>query len=454
MIDLKGTKVALISLGCDKNLMDSEVMLGLINEEGCLPTNNAAEAGVIIVNTCGFILDASQESVNSIIDAAEYKKTGVCKAVVVTGCLAQRYKDDIFDEMPEVDAVVGVTEYAKIVGIIKSALSGEKQAYISDASGEVSENALMKRIVSTPKHYAYMKIAEGCDNCCTYCTIPSIRGKYRSRKTESLIKEAELLAEKGVKELILVAQDTSLYGKDLYGKPVLHELLRKLSEIEGIEWLRILYCYPEHITDELINEMAANKKVLHYIDMPIQHSSDAVLKLMGRRSTAKQLTKIVEKLRTAMPDIAIRTTIITGFPGETEKDFDELISFLKKNRFDRLGVFAYSKEEGTPAYKLKGHIPNKIKQKRKDKIMELQNKISAEKCAQYLGREILVLVDGSLDEQNMFCGRSFTDSPNIDGLVFIKSDKTLQAGDFVRVKITETSDYDLIGDVVKNEPAE
>ncbi len=441
-------KISFVSLGCDKNLIDSEIMLGLIDEEGYTITYDDSEADVIIINSCGFIMDANQEAIDKILEMADYKRDGRCKALIVTGCMAQRYKDEIFDSLPEVDAVVGTGDFENIGVVIKRLLGGEKQVeLVTDKEHLLNPDNSYKRIITTGG-FSYLKIAEGCDNHCTYCTIPSLRGHYRSRTIESLVKEATILAEKGVRELILIAQDTSLYGQDLYGEKALPKLLRKLSEIEDIKWLRILYCYPENVTDELIDEMANNPKVLHYVDMPIQHSEDRILKLMGRRSTKDGLKKTINKMREKMPDMCIRTTLITGFPTETDEEFEAQCQFIKEVGFDRLGVFTYSAEEGTPAAKMSGQIDEEIKADRKDYILQLQRGISAEICEKYVGRTLEVIVEGKIDgdEDNIYCGRSYRDCYEIDGFVFFKSDEELIAGDFYNIKITEAGDYDLIGE--------
>lgn len=442
-------KISFVSLGCDKNLIDSEIMLGLIDEEGYTITYDDSEADVIIINSCGFIMDANQEAIDKILEMADYKRDGRCKALIVTGCMAQRYKDEIFDSLPEVDAVVGTGDFENIGVVIKRLLEGEKQVeLVTDKEHLLNPDNSYKRIITTTGGFSYLKIAEGCDNHCTYCTIPSLRGHYRSRTIESLVKEATILAEKGVRELILIAQDTSLYGQDLYGEKALPKLLRKLSEIEDIKWLRILYCYPENVTDELIDEMANNPKVLHYVDMPIQHSEDRILKLMGRRSTKDGLKKTINKMREKMPDMCIRTTLITGFPTETDEEFEAQCQFIKEVGFDRLGVFTYSAEEGTPAAKMSGQIDEEIKADRKDYILQLQRGISAEICEKYVGRTLEVIVEGKIDgdEDNIYCGRSYRDCYEIDGFVFFKSDEELIAGDFYNIKITEAGDYDLIGE--------
>lgn len=443
-------KIAFVSLGCDKNLIDSEIMLGLIDEEGYTITPDESEADIIIINSCGFIMDANQEAIENVLRVADYKNEGKCKGIVVTGCMAQRYKKEIFNSLPEVDAVVGTGDFEQIGYVIKKILQGSKNVeLITDNNHALNENNSYKRIVSTAGGFAYLKIAEGCDNFCTYCTIPSLRGKYRSRSIESLIKEAEVLAKKGVKEIILIAQDTSLYGTDLYGEKKLPELLKKLSEIEQIQWIRILYCYPEHITDEIIEAMAENKKVCHYLDMPIQHASNRVLKAMGRRSSKENLKDVIQRLRGKINDICIRTTLIVGFPQETQEEFNELVEFIQDIKFDRLGVFTYSREEGTPAYNMHGQIDEDIKFERKNYIMEVQKNISAQICDKFIGKTLKVIIEGRLEgEDNVYCGRSYRDCYEIDGFVFFNSNEDLIAGDFVNVKITDASDYDLIGDVV------
>ncbi len=442
-------KISFVSLGCDKNLIDSEIMLGLIDEEGYTITYDDSEADIIIINSCGFIMDANQEAIDKVLEMADYKKEGNCKALIVTGCMAQRYKDEIFESLPEVDAVVGTGDFENIGVVIKKLLEGEKQVkLITDKEHLLNPDNSYKRIITTTGGFSYLKIAEGCDNHCTYCTIPSLRGHYRSRTMESLVKEAKILGEKGVRELILIAQDTSLYGQDLYGRKALPELLRKLSEIEDIKWLRILYCYPENVTDELIDEMANNPKVLHYMDMPIQHSEDRILKLMGRRSTKEGLKQTISKMREKMPDMCIRTTLITGFPSESEEEFKAQCDFISDIKFDRLGVFTYSAEDGTPAARMDNQIEEEVKAERKDYILQLQRGISASVCEKYVGKTLEVIVEGKIEgeEDNVYCGRSYRDCYEIDGFVFFKSDEELLAGDFYNIKITEAGDYDLIGE--------
>jgi ribosomal protein S12 methylthiotransferase len=444
------TKISFVSLGCDKNLIDSEIMLGLIDEKGYIITPNDSEADVIIINSCGFILDANQEAIDKVLEMADYKANGNCKALIVTGCMAQRYKDEIFESLPEVDAVVGTGDFENIGAVIDRLLNGEKKVQlVTDINHLLNENNSYKRMVTTTGGFSYLKIAEGCDNRCTYCTIPSLRGKYRSRNIESLVKEAQILADKGVRELILIAQDTSLYGKDLYGEQKLHVLLQEISKIEDIKWIRILYCYPENVYDELIDEMASNPKVLHYLDMPVQHTNDRILKLMGRRSTGDKIKDTVNRLRAKMPDMCIRTTLITGFPTETQEEFESVIDFMKEVKFDRLGVFTYSPEEGTPACRMDGQIDEEIKAQRKESIMEAQMEISAELGQKFVGKTLEVIVEGKIeDEDDLYCGRSFRDCYEIDGFVFFKSEELI-AGDFYNIKITSAGDYDLIGERVE-----
>ncbi len=445
MDDIKN--VALVSLGCDKNLLDSEVMIGLLREGGYNTTDDLKNADAIVLNTCGFLESAVAEGFETALELLRYKTKGigVCRTFVLTGCMATRYKNEIFETIPGVDAIVGAADYDKICDVVGGAKSKSDKSCITDINRNVADEKKLKRVVSTPKHYAYIKIAEGCDNHCTYCTIPSIRGKYRSRKKESLTEEARSLAQGGVKELILVAQDTSRYGSDIYGKSVLHELVREFSEIGGIEFIRILYCYPEHITDELIAEMASNPKVVHYIDMPIQHTEDEVLKRMGRRSTKRQITEVVGKLRAAMPDISIRTTVIAGFPGETGTQFSGMIKFLQDIKFDRLGAFAYSKEEGTPAANLDGYIGAKEREKRAEAVMAAQEDIIAALNEEKLGKVFDVIIDEKLENEDVYCGRTYADAPQIDTLVYIEHSGKLDQGSVVKVKITENDVYDLIG---------
>ena len=438
--------ILFISLGCDKNLVDSEVMLGLLDKKGYQIVDSEEDADIIVVNTCCFIHDAKEESIQTILEMAEYKKEGKLKALIVTGCLAQRYQQEIIDEIPEVDAVLGTTSYDHIVEAVEEALAGNGHVVLEDVDAlpDVKE----KRLVTTGGHYAYMKIAEGCDKHCTYCIIPKLRGNYRSVPMEKLLAEAKDLADQGVKELILVAQETTVYGKDLYGEKSLHKLLRELCKISGIQWIRILYCYPEEIYDELIQTIKEEKKVCHYLDLPIQHASDAVLKRMGRRTSKAQLVEIIEKLRKEIPDISLRTTLITGFPGETQEQHEELKDFVDEMEFDRLGVFTYSPEEDTPAATMTEQIPEEVKEDRQAELMELQQEIAFDLAEDMVGREVLVMIEGKVADENAYVGRTYKDAPNVDGLIFINTDEELMSGDFARVRVTGALEYDLIGEIV------
>ena len=439
-------KILFISLGCDKNLVDTEVMLGLLASRGYEMTDDEAEADIIVINTCCFIHDAKEESIQNILEMAEYKKEGKVKALIVTGCLAERYRQEILDEIPEVDEVLGTTAYDRILDAVDAALTGKHSVMLADIDALPLPDT--KRLVTTGGHFAYLKIAEGCDKHCTYCIIPKIRGNYRSVPMERLIREAEELAEQGVKELILVAQETTLYGKDLYGEKSLHRLVRELCRIKGIRWIRILYCYPEEITDDLIQVMKEEQKVCHYLDLPIQHASDAVLKRMGRRTTKQELIDIIEKLRREIPDICLRTTLITGFPGETEEQHEELIEFVDEMAFDRLGVFTYSPEEDTPAEKMPDQIDEEVKEERQAELMELQQEIAFDNAERMIGREVLVMIEGKVADENAYVGRTYRDAPNVDGLIFINTDEELLSGDFARVKVTGALEYDLIGELL------
>lgn len=438
--------ILFISLGCDKNLVDSEVMLGLLDKKGYQIVDSEEDADIIVVNTCCFIHDAKEESIQTILEMAEYKKEGKLKALIVTGCLAQRYQQEIIDEIPEVDAVLGTTSYDHIVEAVEEALAGNGHVVLEDVDAlpDVKE----KRLVTTGGHYAYMKIAEGCDKHCTYCIIPKLRGNYRSVPMEKLLAEAKDLAEQGVKELILVAQETTVYGKDLYGEKSLHKLLRELCKISGIQWIRILYCYPEEIYDELIQTIKEENKVCHYLDLPIQHASDAVLKRMGRRTSKAQLVEIIEKLRKEIPDISLRTTLITGFPGETQEQHEELKDFVDEMEFDRLGVFTYSPEEDTPAATMTEQIPEEVKEERQAELMELQQEIAFDLAEDMVGREVLVMIEGKVADENAYVGRTYKDAPNVDGLIFINTDEELMSGDFARVRVTGALEYDLIGELI------
>ena len=438
--------ILFISLGCDKNLVDSEVMLGLLDKKGYQIVDSEEDADIIVVNTCCFIHDAKEESIQTILEMAEYKKEGKLKALIVTGCLAQRYQQEIIDEIPEVDAVLGTTSYDHIVEAVEEALAGNGHVVLEDVDAlpDVKE----KRLVTTGGHYAYMKIAEGFDKHCTYCIIPKLRGNYRSVPMEKLLAEAKDLADQGVKELILVAQETTVYGKDLYGEKSLHKLLRELCKISGIQWIRILYCYPEEIYDELIQTIKEENKVCHYLDLPIQHASDAVLKRMGRRTSKAQLVEIIEKLRKEIPDISLRTTLITGFPGETQEQHEELKDFVDEMEFDRLGVFTYSPEEDTPAATMTEQIPEEVKEDRQAELMELQQEIAFDLAEDMVGREVLVMIEGKVADENAYVGRTYKDAPNVDGLIFINTDEELMSGDFARVRVTGALEYDLIGELI------
>lgn len=440
-------KLLFVSLGCDKNLVDSEVMLALLNEKGYVLTDDETEADIIIINTCCFINDAKEESVQTILEMAEYKKAGSCKALIVTGCLAQRYKQEITDEIREVDAVLGTTTYEEIVKAVEEALEGKQLLEFHDI--DTLPGGSHKRLLTTGGHYAHLKIAEGCDKHCTYCIIPKVRGKYRSVPMEQLVAEAQELAAQGVKELILVAQETTLYGVDLYGEKSLHRLLRKLCEIKGIRWIRILYCYPEEIYEELIQTIKEEPKVCHYLDLPIQHANDTVLKRMGRRTTKKDLMEIVGHLREEIPDIVLRTTLLCGFPGETQEAHEELMQFVDEMEFDRLGVFAYSQEEDTPAAMMEKQIPEEIKEERRDELMELQQEIAFDKNESMAGRELLAMVEGKVADENAYVARTYMDAPGIDGYLFINTDETLVTGDFARVRVTGALEYDLIGEIAE-----
>ena len=439
-------KILFISLGCDKNLVDTEVMLGLLASRGYEMTDDETQADIIVVNTCCFIHDAKEESIQHILEMAEYKKSGQVKALIVTGCLAQRYRQEILDEIPEVDEVLGTTAYDQILEAVDSALAGQHSVMLSDIDAMPLPET--KRLVTTGGHFAYLKIAEGCDKHCTYCIIPKIRGNFRSVPMERLVREAEDLAEQGVKELILVAQETTLYGKDLYGEKSLHVLLKKLSAIGGIRWIRILYCYPEEITDELIQVIKEEPKVCHYLDLPIQHANDEILRRMGRRTSKQELIDIVEKLRREIPDICLRTTLITGFPGETKEQHEELMDFVDEMEFDRLGVFTYSPEEDTPAAVMPDQIDEEVKEERQAEIMELQQDIAFDNAQDMVGREVLVMIEGKVADENAYVGRTYRDAPNVDGLIFINTDEELLSGDFARVKVTGAVDYDLIGELI------
>lgn len=421
-------------------------MLGMLASRGYEMTNDEQEADIIVINTCCFIHDAKEESIQNILEMAEYKKNGSAKALIVTGCMAERYRQEILDEIPEVDEVLGTTAYDRILDAVDAALAGQHEVMTADLDALPLPET--KRLVTTGGHFAYLKIAEGCDKHCTYCIIPKIRGNFRSVPMERLLKEAQDLAEQGVKELILVAQETTLYGKDLYGEKSLPKLLRELCKISGIRWIRILYCYPEEITDELIQVMKEEPKICHYLDLPIQHANDTILKRMGRRTSKQELIDIVQKLRKEIPDICLRTTLITGFPGETQEQHEEVMEFIDTLEFDRLGAFTYSPEEDTPAAIFEDQIDEEVKEDRQADIMELQQEIAFDKAEDMIGREVLVMIEGKVADENAYVGRTYRDAPNVDGLIFINTDVELISGDFAKVKVTGALDYDLIGELI------
>ena len=444
-------KLFCVSLGCDKNLVDTEKMLGVAGGLGVSFTDDETEADAILINTCCFIGDAKEESVNTILDMARYKEEGKCRALIVAGCLAQRYKQEIIDEIPEVDAILGTTSYEEIGNVLTRLFGEEKEKKEEHIScfhdlKELPETA-KKRVMTTGGHYAFLKIAEGCDKRCSYCIIPYLRGPYRSVPMEQLLAEARELAENGVRELILVAQETTLYGKDLYGEKTLPKLLHELAQIPGIYWIRIQYCYPEEITDELIQTIKTEEKVCHYLDIPIQHASDRILKRMGRRTHKAELKERIGALRREIPDIALRTTFICGFPGETEEDHEELMEFVDEMEFERVGVFTYSAEEDTPAYSYPDQIPEEVKEERRADVMELQQEIAFEHCENMVGKVLDVMIEGKVADEPAYVGRTYMDAPNVDGLIFINADEMLMSGDFVRVKVTGANEYDLIGEV-------
>ncbi|MBV6712990.1 30S ribosomal protein S12 methylthiotransferase RimO [Paenibacillus chitinolyticus] len=438
-------KVRVVTLGCEKNLVDSEIMSGLVDQRGYSVVENNEEATVIIVNTCGFIDAAKEESVTTILDMADLKRTGNLKALIVSGCLTQRYKEELMKEMPEIDGIVGTGDFHNINAIIDEALKGKKPVYVGNPVFNY-EQALPRK-VSTPRYTAYVKIAEGCDNACTFCSIPIMRGKFRSRSMESVISEARQLASQGVKEVSLIAQDSTNYGTDLYDKFMLPELLNRVSEVEGIEWVRLHYAYPGFFTDELIETMAANPKICKYIDMPLQHSSDAILKRMRRPGRDKDARELILKIRKRMPDAALRTSLIVGFPGETEEDFEHLVQFVKDVQFDRLGVFTYSMEEDTPASRLPGQVPDEVKEYRAAALMELQREISNRRGGRRLGEAVDVLIERYDGRSDVYIGRSQYDAPEIDGEVFVTGNN-IGIGGVVKVRVTHSFEFDLSGEVI------
>ncbi len=444
-------KILFISLGCDKNLVDTEMMLGTLVQKGYSITDDETQAQAVVVNTCCFINDAKQESINTLLEMAELRKSGGIKALIAAGCLAQRYRDEIQTEIPEVDAIVGTTAIDAIADALEEVLAGNHHKYLKDIShmpAVYNHSAQHKRMVTTGGHYAYLKIAEGCDKHCSYCIIPKVRGHYRSIPMEELVQEAERLVAFGAKEIILVAQETTLYGMDLYGRKCLPELLDRLCAVSGIHWVRLLYCYPEEITDELIETIRKQEKVCSYLDIPIQHASDRILKRMGRRTDRQELTEMIAKLREEIPEICLRTTLITGFPGETEEDHEVLLDFVDEMAFDRLGVFTYSPEEDTPAALFEGQIDEAVKLERQAELMELQQEIAFEKAQDAMGSTLLVMVEGKVPDEHAYVARSYKDAPNVDGFVFIQTARELMTGDFVRVKITGSYEYDLIGEII------
>ncbi len=438
-------KILFVSLGCDKNLVDSERMLGMLSEKGFAFTDDENQADIVVVNTCCFIGDAKEESINTLLQMSQLKEEGRIQVLIAAGCLAQRYREEIQKEIPQVDAVIGTMAIADIADAVEKALGGKARNYYEDINARpVAEG---KRVVTTGGHFAYLKIAEGCDKHCTYCIIPKVRGSYRSIPMESLLKEAEQLAEEGVKELILVAQETTLYGVDLYGKKTLPTLLERLAEIDGISWIRLLYCYPEEITDELVQVIATQPKVCHYLDIPIQHASDSILRRMGRKTNKKELEGQIKKLREKIPDICLRTTLISGFPGETQEDFEELYRFVNEMEFDRLGVFAYSQEEDTPAAVMPDQVEESVKEARRDELMELQQEIAFEKAEAMVGRILTVMIEGKVADEDVYVGRTYKDAPGVDGYLFVNTSASLMTGDFVKVRVTGSNEYDLIGEI-------
>lgn len=439
-------KVMFVSLGCDKNLVDTEFMIGALRERGHTFTNEEREAEAIIINSCCFINDAKEESINTILEMAEYKDAGSCRALIVTGCLSERYREEIRREIPQVDAVIGTNSYGEIGAALEAVSQGGEYDLFRPLEGIPELNS--SRSLTTGGHYAHLKIAEGCNKNCTYCIIPKIRGRYRSVPMEELLAQAKELAGQGVKELILVAQETTLYGVDLYGEKSLHRLLDELNQISGIQWIRLMYCYPEEIYEELIQSIKRNKKVCHYLDMPIQHINNDILKRMGRRTTKEELTERIRHLREEIEDITLRTTLITGFPGETQEMHEELMYFLNEMEFDRLGVFPYSPEEGTPAAEFPEQVDEYQKSIWQEEIMELQEEIIFDKNEEMKGRSLWVMIEGKVDGEEAYVGRTYRDAPDIDGYIFVNTEETLMTGDFVEVTVTGAYEYDLIGEVI------
>lgn len=442
-------KIMFISLGCDKNLVDTEMMLGMLAEKGYTFTDDESEAQIVVVNTCCFINDAKEESINTLLEMAQLKDSGQIRVLIAAGCLAQRYQQEILTEIPQVDAIVGTTAIAEIVQAVEEVLAGKAKNHMQDINAAPVTGK--PRVLTTGGHFAYLKIAEGCNKHCTYCIIPKVRGNYRSVPMDSLVEEAGKLAAQGVRELILVAQETTLYGVDLYGRNMLPELLKRLAGINSLYWIRILYCYPEDITQELIDVMAAEPKICHYLDIPIQHGCDRILKRMGRRTDKEHLRTMVDRLREAIPDICLRTTLITGFPGETQEDHEELLEFVNEMEFDRLGVFTYSQEEDTPAALFPDQVDEEIKLKRQEELMELQQEIAFEKAEDMIGRKLWVMVEGKVADEDVYVTRTYRDAPNVDGYLFLNTTATLMTGDFVPVLVTDCNEYDLIGEIVSED---
>ena len=438
-------KIMFVSLGCDKNLVDTEMMLGMLQQKGFTFTDDETEADIVVVNTCCFIGDAKEESINTLLEMAELRKNGSIRALLATGCLAQRYREEIQKEIPEVDAILGTMAIEEIAEAVEQVLQGEGRNHFRELNSAPA--SYRDRVLTTGGHFAYLKIAEGCNKRCTYCIIPRVRGDYRSIPMEELTAQAEALAEKGVRELILVAQETTLYGVDLYGKKSLPELLHRLAAISGIYWIRILYCYPEEITEELIETIAAEPKVCHYLDIPIQHAADEVLRRMGRRTNQEELRQWIGRLRERIPDICLRTTLISGFPGETQEDFEELYRFVNEMEFDRLGVFPYSQEEDTKAAEMPDQVSGEVKCFRRDELMELQQAIAFEKAEQMIGRVLDVMVEGKVADEDVYVTRTYRDAPNVDGYLFLNTSANLMTGDFVKVLVTDSNEYDLIGEI-------
>ena len=439
-------KLLFISLGCDKNLVDSEFMIGMLTQEGIELTDNEEDADIIIVNSCCFIGDAKEESINTILEMAEYRKHGKCKSLIVTGCLSQRYQDEVLKEIPEVDAILGTNSYDSIFEAVKETLDHHKYQNLHTLEGLPSLNT--KRVVTTGGHFAYLKISEGCNKNCTYCVIPSVRGRYRSVPMEELAAQARELVAGGVKELILVAQETTLYGVDLYGKKSLHLLLDELNKIDGLFWIRIMYCYPEEIYEELIDSIIRNKKVCHYLDLPIQHCNDDILKRMNRKTTKQDIIDIANHLRERIPDITLRTTLICGFPGETAEAHEELMQFVNDMEFDRLGAFTYSPEEGTRAFDMPNQIDEETKAEWQADVMELQEEVIFDKNETLKGMETYAFIEGRVADENAYIGRTYRDAPNVDGYIFINTDEELMTGDIVKVKVVGAYEYDLIGEIL------